>query len=349
MRSALIGSLLVFLLFCVGCGTLMPRTEVSPPENKITHQESAVKGGMARTRTTTITIETPTNPETPKPVITPAPPKPTPAPAPKQQSRAVPERAWWDVALDWILPGSPAYADPVRLPDGRMIDAKPGSTITITESESESKNDDTTTSFREGDTRGSGLSTNQPQKDKFDTGTAAKVSLGETGESSSTGKSTGGMFSASSGAMPSGWMYLIGALVMAGGVAIIVFMKDTKGGLITLAGGAAIAFVGYIVPTYGGWILLGLAVIGAAYFFFATKKGKELLVELKNGTESKDEVIDQVIVAVQKGIEALPKPTLDESGKQVGPLIDFLSAMSKSMDAKVKEFVKKYKAENGIG
>lgn len=333
--------LLVGCLVLVGCGTLAPSTSVSPPANRITHNETLVKGGTAKVETTTITIKTPDPPSAPAAPVVPA----TPAAKPKEQGRAEFDRPWWDKALDWILPGSPAYGVETKLPNGQVVDVPPGSVISITTTKSESKNDDTETSIREGDTRGAGLRTNQAQKEKFETGDAGALNLGSGRSSPSTRKSSGGIFSASGGAMPPGWMYIIGGLVMAGGVAVIVFLEDTKGGVTIMVGGAAICLAGYVIPVYGGWILLALGLAAAGYFFFVSKKGKAILARLTQA----DEVIDEVIVAVQKGIEALPKPTLDADGKQVGPLVDFFGAMSKSMDRKVKEFVKKYKAEHGVG
>ena len=375
-------------LMIVGCGTLNPQTTITGPTNKASENNEKVIGGTKSTHQETWIIElpkvdkptmapisnNPSNPPCPTPVPTPSKMKPT-SYIPMEWERITPRQAWYDSVLEFILPGTPCYGDDIKpqenniklepfiMPDGKVFWGPAGSKITYTTDIRNEKGDDVDRHNKEVSTKASDFSSNQPVPKDYKTGEAGETNLTK----GTTDTSTAGVFQGMILNTPNYWTWIMGSLLVIGGLFIALYLKDPRGFWIAGAG-LALGIFGTVLTAYAGYLLLGFAVIAVVYFVIHTKQGQDLLASAEADIQAGEKKFINTVVSVSKGLATIPdavqaavnnavavspdgsnqatdavvKVAVDDVGKTI------LTGISSGMDSETKDAVIKAKVDNNI-
>ncbi len=136
--------------------------------------------------------------------------------------------------------------------------------------------------------RGAGLqSTLRAPPETFTPGDAARTSIGrettsagDTERRASTGAS-GRKSGMKGGVLGISIFYWLGGIAIIAGALAAFWLGRRTLGYVLMGAGVGIAVLGYLIPAYGGWILIGIAVASVVAFLFFTKAGRDALATLK--------------------------------------------------------------------
>ena len=204
--------------------------------------------------------------------------------------------------------------------EGKKMSLPPATSVVIEKTETSATHDSTDLTTGQAASKGSGIVTDKDVPATFNSGAPGDLNVGK---GVGTEGVTAATFKGAVTSTGSAWVFIIGGLMVAGGVICATYFSIPSGWYLAGAGGALIV-LGFLIPAYGGWVMLAAIVGGVAWGVYYLWQHKA--------------IVTNIVAGVQSGIN-----TLSADAKAV-----FKAATATTMDSSTKDVVAQVKLDEGI-